>query len=42
MPLGFQITFLSRVPEGHATIAQRFNFNAGCRCHAGRVPERDG
>jgi hypothetical protein len=31
------MTFLTPVPKGHATIAQRFN--AGCRCPAGRVPK---
>jgi predicted oxidoreductase len=37
MPRGFQMTFLTPVPKGHATIGQRFN--AGCRCRAGRVPK---
>jgi hypothetical protein len=31
------MTFVTLVPEGHTTVAQRFN--AGFRCHARRVPK---
>jgi hypothetical protein len=31
------MTFRTPVPEGHTTVAQRFD--AGCRCCGGRVPK---
>ena len=31
------MAFVTLVPEGHATVAQRFN--PGCRCRARRVPK---